>query len=39
MLTGRSRGKSAPTGRFLYNTLTSQVSLRGMSFVNEYTGS
>jgi hypothetical protein len=39
LLTGRSRDRFKQTYEFFRNTLTSQVSLRGMSFVNEYTGS
>jgi hypothetical protein len=36
-LTGRSRSLFGPTKRFYRNTLSTQVSLRGMAFVNEYT--
>jgi len=36
LLTGRSSNAANPTARIYRNTLTSQVSLRGMAFVNEY---
>lgn len=36
LLTGRSKNNYARLNRLLRNTLTSQVSLRGMAFVDEY---
>lgn len=39
LITGRSKDRFKQTNEFFRNSLTSQVSLRGMSFVNEYTGS
>ena len=35
-LTARSRNANVPKARVHRNTLASQVSLRGMAFVNEY---
>jgi hypothetical protein len=34
----RSRKPFSVTGWYFHNVLTTQISLRGMSFVNEYTG-
>jgi prepilin-type N-terminal cleavage/methylation domain-containing protein len=36
VLTGRSTKQFRPTAQFFRNSLTSQVSLRGMAFVDEY---
>jgi hypothetical protein len=36
VLTGRSRNVNNPKARSFHNTLTSQVSFRGMAFVDEY---
>jgi hypothetical protein len=35
-LGARSSKKFSVTGRYFHNVLTTQISLRGMSFVNEY---
>ena len=35
-LTGRSASKVPPRLVYFYNTLESQVSLRGMAFVDKY---
>ena len=35
-LTGRSKKQLTATKRFFHNTLTTQVALRGMAFVNDY---
>jgi len=35
-LTGRSKKKLTGLNRFFHNTLTTQVALRGMAFVNDY---
>jgi hypothetical protein len=34
----RSRKPFSVTGRYFHNQLTTQISLRGMAFVNEYSG-
>ena len=36
-LSARSREVDSVTKKFYHNTLRTQISLRGMSFVNEYT--
>ncbi|NOT24570.1 MAG: hypothetical protein HOP16_00585 [Acidobacteria bacterium] len=36
LLTARSSNGANPTATVFHNTLTSQVSLRGMAFINEY---
>ena len=36
LLSARSRLPFSTTRKYFHNTLTTQVSLRGMSFVNEY---
>jgi hypothetical protein len=36
VLTGRSRAPHKAMNQYFRNTLASQVSLRGMAFVNEY---
>jgi hypothetical protein len=36
VLTGRSRAAVQLQGKMFRNTLTSQVSLRGMAYVDEY---
>jgi len=35
-LTGRSKKKLTGLNRFFHNTLTTQIALRGMAFVNDY---
>jgi prepilin-type N-terminal cleavage/methylation domain-containing protein len=36
-LSARSRDVFAPTKKFFHNALSTQISLRGMAFINEYT--